>query len=54
MSFLDSAMKRFTNAASRSVTCPICGNKSQQTASKVRQGQALLCPKCKSLFVIPR
>ncbi|KFC81962.1 transposase-like protein [Buttiauxella sp. BIGb0471] len=54
MSFLDSAMKRFKNAANGTVTCPICGNKSQFAASKIRQGQTLLCPKCKSLFVVPR
>ncbi|MEZ2574371.1 MULTISPECIES: YnfU family zinc-binding protein [Buttiauxella] len=54
MSLLDYAMKRFGNAANSSVTCPICGSKSSHPANKIRQGQTLLCPKCKSLFVIPR
>jgi transcription elongation factor Elf1 len=53
MSFLESVIKRFANALNDKVTCPICGEKSSQPASKIRQGQALICPKCKSLFVVP-
>ncbi|MEW7315022.1 YnfU family zinc-binding protein [Buttiauxella gaviniae] len=54
MSLLDYAMKRLGNAANGTVTCPICGSKSAHPTSKLRQGQTLLCPKCKSLFVVPQ
>ncbi|WP_272482829.1 YnfU family zinc-binding protein [Buttiauxella izardii] len=54
MSLLGSAMKRFGNAGSSNATCPVCGSKSAHPASKIRQGQTLLCPKCKSLFVVTR
>ncbi|WBT60622.1 YnfU family zinc-binding protein [Kosakonia oryzendophytica] len=36
------------------VICPICGHQSTQSTTKVRQQSPLLCPKCKSLFVIHR
>ncbi|WP_280643776.1 YnfU family zinc-binding protein [Buttiauxella brennerae] len=54
MSIFDYAMKRFSNASNGTVTCPICQSKSSFPANKIRQGQTLLCPKCKSLFVVPR
>ncbi|WP_223271337.1 YnfU family zinc-binding protein [Buttiauxella sp. B2] len=54
MSLFDSAMKYLSKASSNSITCPICGKKSTHPANKVRQGQTLLCPSCKSLFVAPR
>ncbi|WP_277922282.1 YnfU family zinc-binding protein [Kluyvera intermedia] len=54
MSFFDYAMKRVGLVANTSVMCPICGHYSNQSTAKVRQHSALLCPKCKSLFVIYR
>ncbi|HHW4413515.1 YnfU family zinc-binding protein [Citrobacter freundii] len=54
MSFFDYAMQRVGLAANMTVMCPICGHKSTHSTTKVRQQQALLCPKCKSLFVIHR
>lgn len=54
MSFFDYAMQRVGLVANMTVTCPICGHKSIQSTTKVRQQQALLCPGCKSLFVIHR
>ncbi|MCT4706560.1 transposase [Enterobacteriaceae bacterium H11S18] len=54
MSLLDYAMKRFGSSGNTSATCPVCGSKSSHPASKIRQGQTLLCPKCKSMFVVPR
>lgn len=53
MSLLDYAMKRLGSASSRTVTCPVCASKSTHPASKIKQGQTLLCPHCKSLFVAP-
>ncbi|WP_317846461.1 MULTISPECIES: YnfU family zinc-binding protein [Enterobacter cloacae complex] len=54
MSFFDYALQRVGLVANMTVTCPICGHKSIQSTTKVRQQQALLCPECKSLFVIHR
>ncbi|WP_317179148.1 YnfU family zinc-binding protein [Lelliottia amnigena] len=54
MSFFDYALKRVESATKTTVTCPICGFNSNHPTTKVRQEQALLCPKCKSLFVIHR
>ncbi|EPC4330609.1 YnfU family zinc-binding protein [Enterobacter asburiae] len=54
MSFFDYALKRVEAAKKTTVTCPICGHNSNHPATKVRQEQALLCPRCKSLFVIHR
>jgi transposase-like protein len=54
MSLLDFAMKRFGSAGTSSATCPVCGSKSSHPNAKIRQGQTLLCPKCKSMFVVPR
>ncbi|WP_220432773.1 MULTISPECIES: YnfU family zinc-binding protein [Raoultella] len=52
MSFLDYAMKLIGGTST--ATCPICGLKSPQSASKIRLKQAMLCPGCKALFVSPR
>ncbi|MDX6022268.1 YnfU family zinc-binding protein [Scandinavium sp. V105_16] len=54
MSFLNYAMKLIGGASTTSVTCPNCGLKSIQPASKIRLKQAMLCPGCKSLFVASR
>ena len=54
MSFFDYALKRVEAATKTTVTCPICGHNSKHPTTKVRQEQALLCPKCKSLFIIHR
>lgn len=54
MSFFDYALKRVEAATKTTVACPICGHNSNHPTTKVRQQQALLCPKCKSLFVIHR
>jgi len=35
------------------VVCPACGLRSEQSASKVRLKQAMLCPGCKALFFLP-
>lgn len=53
MSFLDDALKRINKATTNTAICPICGHKSSHAASKIRQNQTLLCPSCKSLFVVP-
>nr|WP_249418119.1 YnfU family zinc-binding protein [Citrobacter freundii] len=45
-------MKRVGVATKTTVTCPMCGETSSHPTTKVRQEQALLCPKCKALFVI--
>nr|WP_232046658.1 YnfU family zinc-binding protein [Dickeya sp. DW 0440] len=47
-------MKLIGGAATTTVTCPVCGSKSSQPVSKIRQEQAMLCPECKALFVVPR
>jgi predicted Zn-ribbon and HTH transcriptional regulator len=54
MSILDYAMKLIGGASTTTVTCPNCGFKSTQAASKIRLKQAMLCPGCKSLFVASR
>ncbi|WP_269846421.1 YnfU family zinc-binding protein [Shimwellia pseudoproteus] len=54
MSFLDYAMKLISGTSTTTVTCPTCGFKSTQPVSKIRLRQAMLCPKCKALFVVPR
>lgn len=52
MSFLNDVMKRINTATTSTVTCPVCGHRSHHAASKIRQKQTLLCPACKSLFVV--
>lgn len=32
--------------------CPVCKKFSRQLISKKNKGQAVLCPHCKSLFII--
>ncbi|HIH5019965.1 YnfU family zinc-binding protein [Klebsiella oxytoca] len=54
MSFFDYALKRINIASKITVTCPVCGHQSNHPTTKVRKEQALLCPRCKSLFVIHR
>ncbi|WP_420866245.1 YnfU family zinc-binding protein [Lelliottia aquatilis] len=54
MSFFDYALKRIDSATKTTVACPICGHNSIHSTTKVRQELALLCPNCKSLFVIHR
>ncbi|MEX0496696.1 YnfU family zinc-binding protein [Raoultella terrigena] len=54
MSFFDYALKRIDTATKATVTCPICGHSSNHPTTKVRQEKTLLCPKCKSLFIIHR
>ncbi|WP_421505934.1 YnfU family zinc-binding protein [Erwinia rhapontici] len=52
MSFLSDVMKRINTATTSTVTCPLCGHRSAHAASKIRQNQTLLCPACKSLFIV--
>ncbi|WP_455818983.1 YnfU family zinc-binding protein [Pseudomonas cerasi] len=52
MSFLNDVIKRINTATTSAVTCPLCGHRSSHAASKVRQHQTLLCPACKSLFIV--
>ncbi|WP_255474417.1 YnfU family zinc-binding protein [Erwinia sorbitola] len=52
MSFLENVMKRISSATTSTVTCPLCGHRSSHAASKIRKNQTLLCPACKSLFVV--
>lgn len=54
MSFFDYAMKFIGGASTTTVTCPECGHKSSQSTSKIRLKQAMLCPGCKALFIVPR
>ncbi|HHG8773737.1 hypothetical protein EDF73_103313 [Raoultella sp. BIGb0138] len=54
MSFFDNAVKRFTSTSEATVTCPECGHKSRQPVRKIKSGAALLCPRCKALFVISK
>lgn len=54
MSFFDYAMKFIGPASATTVTCPVCGFKSSQAIAKIRLKQAMLCPGCKALFVVPR
>lgn len=54
MSFFDYAMKFIGGVSTTTVTCPECGLKSSQSASKIRLKQAMLCPGCKALFIVPR
>ncbi|MFK3660391.1 MULTISPECIES: YnfU family zinc-binding protein [Enterobacterales] len=54
MSWFDNALKFIGNTANTTVTCPECGAKSTQPSSKIRLRQAILCPGCKALFVVPR
>ncbi|WP_217426878.1 YnfU family zinc-binding protein [Klebsiella sp. B345] len=52
MSFFDNAVKRFRSSAGTTVRCPECRHKSRHPLSKVKNGAALMCPRCKSLFVV--
>lgn len=52
MSFLNDVLKRINSASTSAVTCPLCGHRSSHAASKIRQNQTLLCPACKSLFIV--
>ncbi|MCT4717098.1 YnfU family zinc-binding protein [Enterobacteriaceae bacterium H18W14] len=45
-------MNRINDKATGTVTCPECGKKSKHPTIKIRRQQALLCPSCKSLFVV--
>ncbi|WP_409515501.1 YnfU family zinc-binding protein [Atlantibacter sp.] len=54
MSFFNYALKRIETATKTTVTCPQCGHNFYQPTTKVRQEQALLCPKCKTIFVISK
>ncbi|WP_213083821.1 YnfU family zinc-binding protein [Citrobacter sp. wls711] len=54
MSFFYYALKRVEAATKTTVACPICGHNSNHPSTKVRQELPLLCPQCKSLFVIHR
>ncbi|MEN4888282.1 MULTISPECIES: YnfU family zinc-binding protein [Erwiniaceae] len=51
MSFLNQLMGRMTKGTSQT-KCPVCGKSSQQSFAKVNREQTLLCPHCKSLFVV--
>ncbi|MGS3450852.1 YnfU family zinc-binding protein [Klebsiella electrica] len=51
MSFFDNAMKRLSSTSETTVTCPECGHKSRQPVNKIKHGAALLCPRCKSMFI---
>ena len=52
MSFIDYTMKLLgRTSTTTTVTCPVCGLKSAQSASKLRLKRAMLCPGCKALFV---
>lgn len=54
MSFLTNALSRFNDKSTTTVNCPQCGKKSKQTTVKIQREQAMLCPHCKALFVVPR
>ncbi|MEQ6277154.1 YnfU family zinc-binding protein [Kluyvera huaxiensis] len=55
MSILDYTMKLIAGTSIPStITCPVCGLKSPQPASKIRLKQAMICPGCKALFVPTR
>ncbi|WP_274604273.1 YnfU family zinc-binding protein [Erwinia persicina] len=55
MSFINDVMKRLTSATASTTqaVCPVCGHRSSHAAIKIRQQKTLLCPACKSLFVVP-
>ncbi|MCW2255637.1 transposase [Providencia alcalifaciens] len=54
MLFFDYLMKLTgSNLTTTSVTCPLCGFKSSQQASKIRLKRTMLCPGCKALFIAP-
>ncbi|WP_308446957.1 YnfU family zinc-binding protein [Klebsiella electrica] len=54
MSFFDNAMKRLSSTSETTVTCPECGHKSRQSVNKIKHGAALLCPRCKSMFIVTK
>lgn len=51
MSYFTQVMDRIARI-NTDAKCPICGKTSKQSVTKVSKEQALLCPHCKSLFVI--
>ncbi|QZQ48331.1 YnfU family zinc-binding protein [Erwinia persicina] len=55
MSFINDVMKRLSSATASTTqaVCPVCGHRSSHAAIKIRQQKTLLCPSCKSLFVVP-
>ncbi|WP_283252016.1 YnfU family zinc-binding protein [Enterobacter asburiae] len=54
MSVINYAMKLFGTILTTTATCPVCGLKSAQSASKLRLKRPMLCPGCKALFISPR
>ncbi|MDN4627038.1 MULTISPECIES: YnfU family zinc-binding protein [Erwinia] len=51
MSFFAQMMDRIARI-NADAKCPICGKSSKHSVAKISREQALLCPHCKSLFVI--
>ncbi|MCA1178882.1 YnfU family zinc-binding protein [Pantoea rwandensis] len=51
MSYFSQVMDRIARI-NTDAKCPNCGKSSKHPIAKVSREQALLCPYCKSLFVI--
>ncbi|MEN4889191.1 YnfU family zinc-binding protein [Erwinia billingiae] len=51
MSYFNQVMDQIAKITSYA-TCPVCGEKSKQSISKQSHEKIMLCPHCKSLFVI--
>ncbi|MFS2223951.1 YnfU family zinc-binding protein [Pantoea sp. B65] len=51
MSYFTDVMARI-KTMSTNTTCPVCGKKSKQSITKLAKEQTMVCPHCKSLFVI--
>ncbi|MEQ0324902.1 YnfU family zinc-binding protein [Klebsiella sp. JB_Kp015] len=54
MSIINYAMKFFSGASTATVVCTVCGFKSVQPMAKIQRNQAMLCPRCKALFISRR
>ncbi|WP_220485618.1 YnfU family zinc-binding protein [[Pantoea] beijingensis] len=51
MSYFSDVMGRIKKIETNA-TCPVCEKKSKQSLSKVSKEQTMICPHCKSMFVI--
>ncbi|WLS77226.1 YnfU family zinc-binding protein [Erwinia pyri] len=51
MSYFNRVMDRIARITS-DTSCPVCGKKSKQSLSKQSHEKTMICPHCKSLFVI--
>ncbi|WP_376746408.1 YnfU family zinc-binding protein [Pantoea septica] len=51
MSYFTQIMDRITKATN-DAQCPVCNKYSKQSVPRITKEQVMLCPHCKSMFVV--